>query len=329
MTVSAGIAFYVAWPFAFITPVLTAKLLSFPKVMPVKKGLVLVGLLSGSFLMSAKLLMPTVNYPIVHLLIVGLIVFLLSYGKAGGMNPLVVVFALIGVTAVPLIGTVSQALADGVAWGLTFAAFVAVAMVYLSAAVFPDPPELGPTVAAESSSAEDRSPAGVSPSASDRLGQAVRSWLVIFPLYVAFVHFSAVEQAVILIYAVLLGLESNYGKHWAAGKGMLLSNLVGGLVAVILYNLLVWVPAFPFFLLLMVLAGLVVGQLIYSGTVVGKLLAGGITTVFIVLGPTLTGDAEAGAKLYVRVLQIFAAVTYVVVAFGVLERLNRGRRVVA
>jgi hypothetical protein len=88
----------------------------------------------------------------------------------------------------------------------------------------------------------------------------------------------------------------------------------------------VWVPAYTFFLLLVTLAGLVVGRLIFSESPLGRLLAGGITTVFIVLGPTLTGEEEAGAKLYIRVVQIMAAVVYVVAAFGALERLTRGRR---
>ena len=155
----------------------------------------------------------------------------------------------------------------------------------------------------------------------------MRSWVVIYPLYAAFLLFSAVDLAVILIFAALLGLEPTFGRHWAVGKGMILSNLAGGLVAVIVYNVLVWVPAYPFFLLLVTLAGLIVGRLIFSGSALGKLFAGGITTVFIVLGPTLTGDAEAGAQLYIRVLLILSAVVYVVVAFATLERLTGGRRV--
>ena len=152
---------------------------------------------------------------------------------------------------------------------------------------------------------------------------------MIFPLYVLFLSFSLVDSAVVLIFALLLSLEPRFGTQWAAGKGLLLANLVGGLVAVVVYNLLVWVPAYPFFLLLITLTGLVLGRLIVSGSALGQLLAGGITTVFIVMGPALTGDAEAGAKLMVRVWQIMLAVLFVVTAFGVMERLTRGRRVAA
>jgi len=63
-----------------------------------------------------------------------------------------------------------------------------------------------------------------------------------------------------------------------------------------------------------------------AGTTVGKLLSAGITTVFIVLGPTLTGDAAAASALVTRLFLIGVGVVYVVLAFGLLERLTRGTR---
>jgi hypothetical protein len=131
---------------------------------------------------------------------------------------------------------------------------------------------------------------------------------------------------VALIMATLLSLEPDYGKHLKTGKGLILANLVGGLIAVIIYRLLIWVPSFPFFVLLVLLGGLWMGELIFSDRVLGKLLAGGITTVFLILGPVLTGEAVAGQELLIRLGLIMAAVVYVVLAFGLLERLTRGRR---
>jgi hypothetical protein len=100
-------------------------------------------------------------------------------------------------------------------------------------------------------------------------------------------------------------------------------------VAVVIYQLLVMVPSYAFLLLVILLAGLWVGGWIFSDRPLGKLLGGGITTLFIVLGPTLTGEAEAGANLFLRLSLIMGAVVYVVLAFGLLERLTRGRRVIA
>ncbi len=328
MTLSSGIAFGLAWPLSFITPVLTAKLLSLPKVMPFKTSLAFVAMIGGSFILSARLLLPTLSYPAVHLLVTALILFLLFYARAGGMKPVVVVFLLIGVLVVPLIGTVSESLAIGVANGLIFATIVAVATTYVAAAVFPDPPGVGPTMASEREDVGGEEDDAV-PSPRLRTAMALRSLVVLYPLVIVFQMFSMTGFAVVLIFASLLTMEPTYGKHLAAGKDLVLANLAGGLVAVVIYELLVMVPAFAFLLLVVLLAGLWVGGWIFSDRPLGKLLGAGITTLFIVLGPTLTGDAEAGTNLFIRLFMIMGAVVYVVLAFGLLERLTRGRRMTA
>jgi hypothetical protein len=336
MTLSSGVAFGLAWPMSFLTPVLAAKLLSLPKVMPFKASVGFVVIVSGSFLLSARLLVPMLAYPAVHLLVMALILFLLFYAKAGGTNPVIVVFLLIGALVVPLIGTLSETLAILVSKGLIFATVVAVAMTYVAAALFPDPPGLGPTVAAAEEPGSPEEGDGASeadadgpPSPRIRTALALRSFVVLYPIVMFFQMFSMTDFAVVLIFASLLALEPSFGKHLAAGKGLVLANLAGGLVAVVIYQLLVMVPSFAFLLLVISLAGLWVGAWIFSDRPLGKLLGGGITTLFIVLGPTLTGEAQAGASLFVRLAMIMGAVVYVVLAFGLLERLTRGRRIAA
>jgi hypothetical protein len=110
MTASAGIAFLSAWPLSFITPLLVAKLLSLPRDPPLKAGVGLIVILSVSFFLSAWLLLPTARYPAVHLLLMGLILFHLFFAKAGGANPIMVTFTLIGVMAIALVGSVSELL---------------------------------------------------------------------------------------------------------------------------------------------------------------------------------------------------------------------------
>jgi len=329
MTFSAGIAFALAWPLSYITPLVAAKLLTLPKALSLKAGLVLVVLTGGSLFLSARVLLPTLAYPAVHLLLTALILFLLFYAKAGGTNPVLVVLLLLGTLAVPLIGTVSEDLAREVTKGLVFDIAVAVAMVFVATVAFPDPhvPPPGAT-SRQGASAEQAEPDAV-PAARVRVALALRSLVVIYPLAVVFQLFSLVSFAVVLIMASLLSMEPTFGKHLGAGKGLVLANLAGGLVAVVIYQLLVMVPSFTFFLLLVLLAGLWVGGWIFSERLLGKLLGGGITAVFIILGPAVTGDAQAGAQLFVRLAMIMGAVIYVVLAFGLLERLTRGRRRVA
>ena len=327
MALSAGIAFGLAWPLAFLTPVITAKLLTLPRVLPVKAGVGFLVILSVSMILSRELLVPTLEFPAVHLLLTGLILFLLFYVKAGGANPILVVLLMLGVLLVPLAGTVSITLATWVTEGLIFATAVGIAMHYITAALFPDPRVVeGSRVAAGESSEATGEGSQVPRSPQVRSALALRSLVVIFPLAAGFQLFSLVEFMVALIMATLLALEPEFGKHLKVGKGLILANLVGGLIAVGIYRLLVWVPSFTFFLLLVFLGGLWMGGHIFSERLLGKLLGAGITTVFLILGPVITGEAVAGVELLIRLGLIMGAVVYVVLAFGLLERLTRGRR---
>jgi len=320
MTLSAAIAFGLAWPLSFIAPVLAAKLLTLPRAMSPKLAVGFLVLMGASLVFATQVLLPTLAYPAVHVLLTGLLLFLLFYAKAGGTQPVLVVMLLIMILVVPLVGTVSPELAGAVALGLYFDAIVAILVVYVAAAVFPDPPGVAP--AAPGGAHVDDAP----PPPWARALLAARSLLVLYPLAITFQLFSLVGGIVALIMAALLTLEPTYGKHLAAGKGLILANAAGGLVAVTLYQLLVFVPSYTFFLLLVLLAGLWLGKWIFSEAMLGKLLSAGITTVFIVLGPSLSGDEQAGASFWLRLVLILGAVVYVVFAFGLLERLTRGRR---
>ncbi len=320
MTVSAAIAFGFAWPLSFITPVFAAKLLTVPRALSVKKQAGFLILLWAGLKVGTEILLPLLGYPAVHIVFTGLVLFLLFYAKADGKNPIFIVFMLIGVIAVPLIGTIQPSLARAVADGLFFAAAVSIGTVYLSTALFPDPAEVEPPPRPDPGAAAAERPA------RDKVVLALRSLAVLFPLVVLFLLYSMTSAAVMLIFAMMLSLEPTYGVHLKAGSGLILAQLSGGLVAVVLYQLLVMVPSFWFFLTLCFGSGLLIGDQIFRGTKLGKLLSAGITAVFIVLGPTLTGDSAAGANLAIRLALITAGVLYVVLAFGLLERLTRGRR---
>ena len=325
VTLSAAIAFGFAWPLAFITPVFAAKLLTMPKVLPMKAGVAFLVILGGSFFLASTFLLPTLAYPLIYLLISGLVMFLLFYAKAGGANPALVVFLLLGMLVMPILGIESVALANAIAQGLMFSATVAIVMIYVTAALFPDPPaaEAPAPVAQKKATAPDV------PAPKERALLARRSVLVLYPLATALLLFSRSDLTLVLVQAGMLSLEPNFGKHLAAGKGLIFANLAAGLVAVAIYQMLLFVPSFPFFLLLVLLSGLWAGKWIFSDHPFGKLLSAGITALFLILGPSLMGDAEAGAALASRILLIMFAVLYVVLAFGLLERLSRGRRLPA
>jgi len=331
MALSSALAFGVAWPLSYITPVFTAKLLVAPRALPVKAQAAFLVLLWVGLTVGTELLLPLLQYPAIHILLTGLLLFLLFHARAGGANPILVVFLLIGVIVIPLVGTVQPSLARSVADGLFFCAAVSTLVVFALTALLPDP-DVPPAPSASAPARAASPPEGgtdaeAPPAASgERAILALRSVAVLFPLVLVLQLYSLTGAIVMLVFTMMLSLEPSYGGHLKAGSGLILANLAGGLVGVVLYELLVMVPSFSFLLLLCFTAGLLVGDQIFSGTPMGKLLSAGITAVFIVLGPSLTGDTTAGASLATRLALIFAAVVYVVLAFGLLRRLMEGGR---
>ena len=79
-------------------------------------------------------------------------------------------------------------------------------------------------------------------------------------------------------------------------------------------------------LLLIFLAGMLMGQFVTSGSKFAKLGGTTLNTVLLIIGSTTTSTTDAGSKVFTRVLQITAAVLYLVIAFGIIERLAASRR---
>lgn len=320
LVLASGIAFAFAWPLAFLMPVIAAKLLTAPRAMSVRVAVGALALLGVSLLFATQVMLPTLDYPPIHVALTGLLLYRLMLWKISGGPAVVVVLLIIGILLVPLVGTVDPELAGAVAVGLYLDAVLAVAIVFMVSALIPDPADAPPHLKPK--------PEPLAESRRERSTLAIRSVVVLLPLAASLQLFSLTDATVSLMMAILLTLEPRYGKHLKTGMGLLAANLAGGLVAVAMYQAMIFVPSYAFLLLVTSLAGLVIGGQIFSGSKVGKLLGAGITTAYIVLGPSLTGTSEAGASMLLRLAFVVVGVAYVVFAFGLMERLHllkRGR----
>ena len=73
-------------------------------------------------------------------------------------------------------------------------------------------------------------------------------------------------------------------------------------------------------MILMVLSvGLIFGNFIFSSHKLAPVFASGFSTFLLILGTVMSSDADAGEKVWSRVIQISMAVIYVVVAFRILS----------
>lgn len=323
-TLAVALALGIDWRLSYLTPVLALSFLGPPAPRPTAKiavGFVgIVGVASGVGVAVSALLLP---YPEVFLLLEGLMLFLLFYAGARGVQPLLVAMLLIALTVIPVMGLLAMKLAVAVAKGLVLGAIGAIFVVWLAHLLLPDPSSRGlasaPGDSSKGSEAESKPPA---PSRQEAAAVAGLNTLVVFP--VVFLYFVlGLTSVLILVFIALLSMQPDFKAGVKAGKALIVGNLMGGLAAIVTYELLVMVPQFGFLLLLTLIAGLYFGGKLFSGAPAAPLFGMAFSTMLLVIGSTTSMYGEAGAKAWERVIQITIAVVYLVVAFGLIQRLRR------
>jgi hypothetical protein len=111
------------------------------------------------------------------------------------------------------------------------------------------------------------------------------------------------------------------------GMGLVAGNILGGAIAIVVYELAVLLPNLLFLTLLIVLVCLLLGPRIFAGGAAGALCGTALTTVLLIVGMTVSPvGPEADAKFYSRIVQIAAAVLYVVAALVLIDGYVQWRR---
>lgn len=312
-TLAMTIAMAVDWPLAFLTPVLALSFLGAKTPRPTVKSLVMFVLVITGACTAGLLVGLLISYPAVFLLSLALILFHLFHAKAGGAAPLLITWTLIAVLLIPILTSLSGEVALLVAAYLIYGSVVAVAVVWLSHVVVPDP-----SVAAVT--APTPHPAEPLTGAA-RVPLAAVSTLVVFPLAGLFLATRKADAILVLVFVAMLTLQPSLAAGYKAGIALIIGNVVGGLASMLFYDLLVIVPEFSFMVLLTLVCALAFGSRLFSDSKWAPLFGMAFSTVVLIIGSTTSSFGEAGTKASTRVVQITIAVVYAVVAFNTIKSL--------
>jgi len=293
ITLGMALATGIAWPLSFLTPVLVGLLLSSPAPLTLRAGIGFVAIIAvamgASFVFSVVFL----SYPVIFLALIGLLLFRIFHAASGDAHPLSILWMVVGLCVIPLVTLTSAQAGAILAAYITIGAAVAVALALLVQGLIPDP--VVPSAAAAAPTPK------TTPQASERFRSAAVSTLAVWPLLVFFYAFQLTGDLVVLIFAAVLAISASLQAGFKGGMALIIANVGGGVITILMYNLLVAVPEFGFFVVLMLLTTL--------------------NTVLIIIGGVTTSTGEAGAEIYVRLTQIIIAVIYIVVSMGLLESL--------
>ena len=320
VTLSFAVSLAVTWPLYYITPIFVAKFLGSPAPCPtLRMGIIFSLVIALGCATGLAVSLVTGQYPVVCLLTIAILLFHIFYANVRGSSPLVVMFFLLGVTAIPLMGLESFALATAVAGGLLLSASLALIFVWIAYGLIPD--RVGTTQV----SAPKKEQSTLS--SHEQIRSAAISTLVVLPVVVLFYTYKMTDLLLVLVFIAILAQQPDIKLGIKGSIGLIAGNTLGGLVAIGFYNLLIAVPSFVFLILMTVVVALLFSEQIFSGKPRAGLYTAAFSTLILLIGST-TGDfgGDAASKFYTRIVHIVIAATYIVGTFAFLELLSRRKQ---
>ncbi len=307
-----AIAMGIAWPLSFLAPVLCLGFFAKGDHRPtLKEGISFILTIAVSTLMGLLLGMFFIPYPMVFIPLMALLLLHLFYNIK--IPALFKTWILISFLLLPMMINMSPELAVGISMSMVLGATIMIVLVSFVFMVIPDPIiEINPL-------SSKLSPSTTLP--RERFFSALESTLVVLPLVILFHVFQWSGSILILIFAGILSTLPASARTFKTGMALIIGNVIGGVMAVIYYELMVTIPYFGFMILLILFAGFSFGSKVFSGNPKSALYGIGYSTLLLVIGSTTTATgAEADSKVWIRVIQITSAVIYVVLAFGIIDK---------
>lgn len=300
----------VNWQLSFVAPVFAIILLSLPYPAPSLKGGLNFVLTLVVALFASRYLLPFLDHaPMVGLLLLALCLFGSFYYTAMGGSALTGTFITVGLTLLVTIGSVSIDAYIGIIKAASFGGAVGLAFVWLAHALLPDPPP--------ESSAAGHHHASPTPERQAAVRSALRAMLIVFPVALLFLCWSAsASYIVVIIKVATLGQQATLDDTQNAGRKMVESTVWGGVGAIIAWVVLGACPNLAMYTLLTALAGLLYGTGVFKGE--GMHPKAGMwyyafLTMIIILAPTVGGAASgkgAAGGFWLRQMYFLALALY-------------------
>lgn len=324
LALGTGIAMWFSqvamWPLSFIAPVFATVFLGLPAPALKLKPAITIIVVFFVTLTAGTWLLPELTYrPAVGLVLLILALYWSFYFTAKGGSPLVGTFATVGIALSAAVGSVSIDLALGIIGWLVFGAAMGIVFVWIGHALLPDS-MAGPVREA---------PAKPKPAAKPDLNlarwSAFRSLAIVFPVALWFLLSpSSASYLAVMIKVASMGQQATNEDTRKAGKSLLMSTFIGGIGAIIAWQMLSIAPTLSMYTIIVTLGGLVIGARVFQGQGLapnGATWSYGYLTMLVILAPAVmdTSGADAGAKFNDRLIMFVLTTLYAVVAVNVVD----------
>lgn len=319
----------VGWQLSFVAPVFTLLVLGLPlPALKLKAGIVFVAVLAVSLYGSMLLLPVLLEQPAVGLLLLTLALFWSFYFTAKGGSKLIGTFATIGITLVIAIGSVNVDALVAVSGSVVFSAVVGIIFVWIAHALIPDSQalDLAPV-------ANTKAPDQPKPDLANARWSAFRSLLIVMPVaLLLMLSSSSTAYIAVMIKVASMGQQATGDQTRGAARSLILSTIIGGIAAVIGWEILSLTPTLLIYTLVVGFAGLVMGQRIFQGMAMHSqsgTWSYGYITMLILLAPAVmdsVGGDAASVKFWDRIFLFAGATLYAVAAVYVVDAFRPKKR---
>ena len=285
-----------AWPMSFIAPIITMFILALPLPAMGLKGAIKFFIVFAVALYGALVLLPfIVYYRMAGLLLVSLALFHSFYFTARGGSPILGNLATMGITLVTAVGSVSIDMTLSLISGLLVGISVGLVFVWIGFAVFPDSMAKAPD-----GPKPEPPPPPPKPSLESARYSAFRSLLIVLPILIWFLFSGAsASYFVVMIKVASMGQQASLDKTRDAANSLLYSTIIGGVGAIICWQLMgIW-PSLVLYTLLIGASGLIIGPRIFQGlgmSPAGPTWSYGFLTLIVILAPAVL-DGQFGSSV--------------------------------
>ena len=310
----------IAWPASFFAPLLAFVILALPLPRPTVKVALGFVLVLGASSFAGVLLLPFLQYA--RWVGIGLFVLALFhtfYFTAKGGSAALGTFMTLGLTLVAAVGSVSSVVMVEIAKWLTICAVWAMGFIWLAHALIPDPPS-SPGLATK------KPPPTARPDLETARLHALRSMLIVLPVALIFFFSSAsTSYLIVMIKVATMGQQANVDSSRTAGRSMLESTLIGGIGAIVAWQILSIWPSLLIYTLVLLLFALLIGPKVFQGAGMhpkGAMWSYAYLTMILVLAPAVTdgfGSDGATSAFYSRLFLFVFIAVYGSVAVAVFD----------
>jgi hypothetical protein len=304
------LAAWIDWPLAFITPILTAKFL-FEK--PLLTTSILYELLLAmivTVVIGVALSLGFSQYPLAlltataGLMILGYFLFL---------DPQWNLFAtilLLATLMLPFMAVSNQPSAIFLALGLSLSGVIAVGIFTLLHIYMP---EKGVEFNGyEASTLTDEF----------RWFSSIKAMIISFPVVAVFFIFQIAEALLAMIFIALLSLMISGEKSLKLSAFLLISNALGGAIAIASFSILSLLPNLFFYTVFIGTLALVIGNKMYLEPARAPVFSTAFNTVLVLIGTTLMSSGVIDDSMWTRLFLLGLVACYMVLAAFFLETRN-------